>query len=312
MSAPILHHYWGSPYAEKIRILLGYKNASWLSAEIPVTPPRPGLASILGEFRRTPVLQLGADYFCDSRLIVEVIDQHIPTPALRSSENAALSEFLCGWVEPRVFALLGPVRFRTPEDVEGIFGGQVGVAEFSADRLPFMQPVYDAQRYFELHRTSQDHLRRFLGALEDYFAGGSDFIGGARPTHGDFSAYHTTWWLRCPPAHTEFLAAFPRLGRWADRMANFGHGSHTPIGAPETLVIASAPTSKAWRWERPDPSDDLVGREVAISADDYGKGEIHGRIVATSDRDVTLEREVDGVGSVRVHFPRLGYEITTV
>lgn len=49
MTELILHHYWGSPYAEKVRLALGYKHAGWRSREITVTPPRPSLAPILGK-----------------------------------------------------------------------------------------------------------------------------------------------------------------------------------------------------------------------------------------------------------------------
>ena len=34
MSAMILHHYWPSPVAEKVRKVLGIKNARWRSVEI--------------------------------------------------------------------------------------------------------------------------------------------------------------------------------------------------------------------------------------------------------------------------------------
>lgn len=76
MSDLILHHYWGSPYAEKIRLLLGYKELQWRSLEIPVIPPRDSLQCVFGAFRRTPVLQIGADFFCDTRLIARCIAEY--------------------------------------------------------------------------------------------------------------------------------------------------------------------------------------------------------------------------------------------
>ena len=143
MEAPILHHYPMSPYAEKVRLLLGYKRLAWRSHEVSVTPPRPGLAPILGGFRRTPVLQLGADYVCDTRLIAEVIERIAPTPGLVTGRNATLSALLSGWAEPRVFVMLGVVRFGSRADAEGVLAGSVTPEAFAADRMPFMQPVFN-------------------------------------------------------------------------------------------------------------------------------------------------------------------------
>jgi glutathione S-transferase len=57
----ILHHYPASPFAEKIRLLLGAKSLSWRSVEIPMVMPKPELMPLTGGYRRTPVLQVGAD-----------------------------------------------------------------------------------------------------------------------------------------------------------------------------------------------------------------------------------------------------------
>ncbi len=313
MQEPILHHYWGSPYAEKIRLLFGYKNLVWRSCEIPVTPPRSNLARVLGGFRRTPVLQLGADFICDTRLIAEVIDDLKPESSLKSKQNETLSQLISHWAEPRVFALVGPVRFRSAEDVDGVFDGQVSVDQFRSDRIPFMHPVYDAERFSKLNASSWDHLRFYMDALEGLLSAESNFIGGDKPAFGDFSAYHNVWWLRVPPAQIEFLSNYPAVADWADRMKAFGHGKYSSIGDDDALATAVAAKSDGQiyspSWEQ--QPDRRMGREVEIVADDYGKVPVEGTIVAMSGRHVTIERSADGIGTVRVHFPRVGYEIVT-
>ena len=66
MNAPgheiILHHYDGSPYSEKIRLLLGMKGLAWRSVQIPVIMPKPDLMPLTGGYRRTPVMQIGAGF----------------------------------------------------------------------------------------------------------------------------------------------------------------------------------------------------------------------------------------------------------
>ena len=61
MNTLILHHYNESPYAEKIRALLGYKGLSWRSVMMPRIAPKPDMVALTGGYRTVPVLQIGAD-----------------------------------------------------------------------------------------------------------------------------------------------------------------------------------------------------------------------------------------------------------
>src|SRR5580693_4543183 len=70
----ILHHYQLSPYSEKIRLALGLKGQNWRSVEIPVWTPSPKLTQMTGGYRRTPVLQIGAEFYCDTLLILGAIE----------------------------------------------------------------------------------------------------------------------------------------------------------------------------------------------------------------------------------------------
>jgi hypothetical protein len=68
MSELILHHYPTSPFAEKARLLLGFKGLSWRSVHISPVMPKPDLTALTGGYRKTPVLQIGADIYCDTSL----------------------------------------------------------------------------------------------------------------------------------------------------------------------------------------------------------------------------------------------------
>src|SRR6266851_3672405 len=70
----ILHHYDTSPYAEKIRVAFGIKGLAWSSVEIPRIMPKPDLMPLTGGYRKTPVLQIGADVYCDTQRILREID----------------------------------------------------------------------------------------------------------------------------------------------------------------------------------------------------------------------------------------------
>jgi len=75
MPEVILHHYPLSPYSEKIRLALGLKGVRWNSVEIPVWTPRPKLTPMTGGYRRTPILQMGAEFYCDTLRILKAVEQ---------------------------------------------------------------------------------------------------------------------------------------------------------------------------------------------------------------------------------------------
>jgi glutathione S-transferase len=83
MSELILHHYDVSPYAEKIRLALGLKGLAWQSVQAPMVMPKPYHVELTGGYRRVPVLQIGADIYCDTHCIARVLDRLHPSPPLR-------------------------------------------------------------------------------------------------------------------------------------------------------------------------------------------------------------------------------------
>src|SRR5580658_4685038 len=96
---PILHHYAMSPFAEKIRTILGFKNLEWTSVDIPRVLPKPDVVALTGGYRKTPVLQIGADIYCDTALIAKVLERLKPTPSLFPADSAALASTLAQWAD---------------------------------------------------------------------------------------------------------------------------------------------------------------------------------------------------------------------
>ena len=88
MADLILHHYDISPYAEKIRLAFGLKGLAWRSVIQPMVLPKPDLVPLTGGFRRTPVLQAGADIYCDTLRIAMELDRRCPDPPLLPGRGA--------------------------------------------------------------------------------------------------------------------------------------------------------------------------------------------------------------------------------
>jgi glutathione S-transferase len=106
----ILHNYPTSPFAEKITLIMGFKGMHWTSALIPLVMPKPDVVALTGGYRKTPILQVGADIYCDSALIADVIETLSPQPSLYPAGIAGPSRRECGVRRPErrsVFILSG-------------------------------------------------------------------------------------------------------------------------------------------------------------------------------------------------------------
>ena len=97
MTELVLHHFDWSPYAEKVRVLLGIKGLAWRSVQIPMVMPKPDLTALTGGYRKTPVLQVGADIYCDSSLIALELERRQPEPTLFPDGGAGLALALSAW-----------------------------------------------------------------------------------------------------------------------------------------------------------------------------------------------------------------------
>src|SRR5437899_11836089 len=82
MADMILHHYPNSPFSEKVRVAFGIKQLAWKSVVIPNIMPKPDLMPLTGGYRKTPVMQVGADVYCDTQLIMLEIEKRAPKPPL--------------------------------------------------------------------------------------------------------------------------------------------------------------------------------------------------------------------------------------
>ena len=120
----ILHHYDLSPYAEKIRLVFGLKALPWRSVRIPIVMPKPDLVELTGGYRRTPTLQVGADLYCDTKVIARALERIAPHPTLYPARSEAILPGLSRWAETSfmmvVTAILG---------FGGIAGTAAGIAK---------------------------------------------------------------------------------------------------------------------------------------------------------------------------------------
>jgi glutathione S-transferase len=309
MSQLILHHYPTSPFAEKIRLILGYKKLAWHSVIIPMIMPKPDLTSLTGGYRRTPVLQMGADIYCDTALIADVLEKLAPAPSLYPSPVNGASRIVAQWADSQVFPAAMAYNFQ-PSGVADVFAGapEAIVQAFVADRTA-MRGGTPRISVGEGTSSYKSQLRRLSDMLTEH-----PFLLGDSPTIADFSAYHPMWFtLERTPSVAGILDATPLLKDWMARMKAIGHGTIEKMKSAEAVEVAknATPVDVAQRtWV--DDHGIALGSEVTITADNFGLEPTPGILVAATKTRLTLRREDARAGTVHVHFPRNGFILKKV
>ena len=309
MSDLILHHYPTSPFAEKIRLILGYKQLAWKSVFIPMIMPKPEWTALTGGYRKTPVLQIGADIYCDTALICDVLEHLAPTPTVYPDAVKGVARIVAQWADSALFTASMAYNFQ-PAGVAQVFAGAPaeGVQAFVADRTA-MRGGAARMASADATGTYKSYLRRIASMLH-----GQDFLFGAQPCVADFATYHPLWFTQDrTPALAGILDATPEVKSWMARMKAIGHGTPGKCSAEEALQTARSATPETVQGEVfQDEHAIALGSPVVIAADNFGLEPTEGELVAATRTRFTLRRSDERAGTVHVHFPRLGFTLKKV
>ena len=301
----ILHHYDGSPFAEKVRLMLGFKGLAWRSVKIPVIMPKPDLVALTGGYRKTPVLQVGADVYCDTACIARVLEQRQPTPSL-FPPSAPLAPMLAQWADSTLFWTVIPYTMQ-PAGLAHVFMGVPPevLKAFAADRAPFAASI---KRQSLADATA--NLSRYLSALDAQLADGRAWLMGDAASVADFAVAHCAWYVRRGGSVAEIMAPHRHFSTWLDRMLGLGHGTPQAMDSADALAVSSACSTHAPCSvnESTGGAPLQAGQTVSVTPTDYGMDPATGTLVGLSDDEVVLRRSDDRAGTVHVHFPRAGYQ----
>ncbi len=306
MKELILHHYPQSPVSEKVRVVLGIKRLSWRSVHIPRLPPKPDLMPLTGGYRRTPVMQVGADVYCDSQCIIREIERRWPEPTLYPGGAAGTPWGLSRWTDGLLFTLA----------VSLVFGAQADELprEFAEDRgRLYFGPAYDLQALKRDLPHILAQLRPQLGWIEQRLCAGRAFIPGDEPGLPDALCYCVVWFVRGRYAGgAELLGQFPHLVAWEERVRAIGHGQPRSMTAEEALDVARASAPETAVREDPgDPQALSPGMRVGVTPDDIGGDPtVTGAVVSVGAEEIAIRRHDERVGDIAVHFPRVGYRVS--
>ena len=297
----ILHHFEASPFSEKVRIVFGLKNIAWTSVLISRIMPRPDLMPMTGGYRRTPVMQIGADIYCDSQCILRELERRFPEPTLFPDGNEGLAWAAAMWTDRSFFQntvnlVFGSLADKVPQD-------------FIADREKLRGARFDVAAMTSAIPQMRDQFRAHLQWIEAQLADGRKWLGGDKAGLCDVNAYMNVWYVRSNLPDTDAMfAEFANTRAWETRLRAVGHGRSGEISTAAALDIAAGATPQTVELADPrDPNGRKPGDRVEVAPDDYGKIKVSGEIVALSAQHIAIRRHDPRAGEVVVHFPRAGF-----
>ena len=281
---------------------MGLKRLSWRSVTIPIAMPKPDLLPLTGGYRRTPVMQIGADIYCDTLLILQVIEALHPSPSLYPGHSEGIAKALAWWVDK---AILPPAM--------GVFAAEAGhllPPDFIAERKAFGFPLDPEEASAILHRHLQQGSAH-LGWMAEMLSDGRPFLLGESPGAADLAAYCPLWLLKTRiAARAEVLLPLAPLAAWYERVSALGHGIPSEMSAIDALAVAEeTEPDDIVASDGVDPSGLAIGSDVIVTPDDTGRDAVRGRLIAADQRKLVIRCENGRTGKVNIHFPRAGFDV---
>lgn len=309
-SEVIFHAYPQSPVAEKVRVAFGIKGLAWRKVEIPRLPPKPMLTALTGGYRRTPVMQIGADIYCDSQCIIRELERRFPSPTLMPASDQGLMWCLSRWTDGALFD-------QTVRHILGAAGDQLD-KDFAEDRgRLYLGEDWAAalkQANADLpHLVTQ--LRAPLLWLNMQLSDGRPYLLGQLPAAIDAHFYHVVWFLRGRWADgPSFLSEFNNLIRWEANIKKIGHGTSSDFDPLDAISRAKSLEPASETGVAPnDPQGLSVGLSVTVQSNvNGGEQPVSGTLRYADAETLVIDRWAEEVGNVCVHFPRYGYRVNVL
>jgi glutathione S-transferase len=266
--------------------------------------PKPDLMPLTGGYRKTPVMQVGADIYCDTQLIMLELDRRLPTPSLLPKGREGEARAITMWADRTIFGpAVGVVMSQIP--IEGRFG-----ETFKKDRSEFSGRNFDPERLRAALPMMRDHTFALLSLARTMLSDGRKFLLGAEPCLADCALYNPVWFIQSQLGATAApLDRLPAIAAWSHRMKALGAGKRSDVKASDALDIAKAAKPDDTTVDAGDPSGFKAGQKISVTPDDTGRVPVEGALVGLTPDRVSIKRSDPRVGEVVVHFPRAGFVV---
>ncbi|KAJ4346930.1 uncharacterized protein N0V89_010863 [Didymosphaeria variabile] len=283
--------------------------------------PRPDLASIDVGYRKIPIMAIGKDIYCDSRLIISKLESLYPHDSLIPStpDKAGMRKLFENWtIDGGIFAntvklmpywvdngLLQNKVFL--DDRQRLMGGRRLTAEAMQAGRP--DGLQNLQQAFELLETT-------------FLADGREWVLGTRePTLADIDAVWPFEWLIVDKGMRGSLPdqhfgeeTYPRVYAWVRRFMAQVWKKKQSTDTPTSLdgsgmrdrLLNAATASENASFDDNNLLKLQRGEEVEIYPSDYGEmGKSNGILVGLTTTEAVIRNKL----GLYVHFPRWNFSI---
>lgn len=306
----ILHHYPASPYAQKVRTMLAFKGLPWVSVTTPIMLPKPDLQALTGGYRKTPVLQMGADVILDSRLIARVLDRQAAEPPIfPAAEKMTCAAYTS--LEPTLFSAAVSTVFQ-PAGLGAMLQrmGPAVMGQFAKDREALFSGGSASRPNADFGKTQFIPLAHTL----DVQLADRPFLLGDTPSYADFCCYHPLWFVNSNPGVNSALAPFKNLQRWLAALGALPSTANAEMTGEAALDAALVTGRLEFDGPLLEPGNAKMGDVVDLAATDYGCDPMRGTLLHASVFEWVIARAhpTQPSASIYVHAPRQGFAVTPV
>lgn len=275
---------------------------------IPKILPRPLRASLDGGYRKTPILQIGSDIYCDTLCIIQELENRWPTPTLfprtkSGSDITGIAWGMTAWTDALFFR---PVASQIP---------MTKMPEaFVKDRGNLNGIKIDPKKADAISPYERERIRAQLAWLETQLQGKKWVLDTEEVSLGDFNAAMPIWFAR-NLGMGKALDEFPAVNDWISRfMSAIPKVKPLKITGEQALEIAKAtPSTTKESTDVREPNCLKPGDLVTVTPIDTGRIPVTGKVVSSSVHNIALRRKDSETGiETVVHFPRTGYLVLPV
>ncbi|KAI9709975.1 MAG: hypothetical protein M1820_003053 [Bogoriella megaspora] len=329
-SSIIHYHYPFSPYARRITWYLTLRNIPYAQCIQPYVLPRPDVNALGVQYRRIPLLTIGRDIYCDTRLILQKLEEHFPqhqpnTPyrnlgTISTPEQKALQKLLQRlMIDGGVFARAAQL---IPTN-----GPALQDPKFRKDREGYSGRSWDLKEIERNRPEAVAYMRQAFELLEELLSDGRDWISGTeRPSLGDIDAiWPVDWLMGMPgalPEETISEKQFPKVWAWDRRFraalkeaagSNVQKKATEVKGEQATRFVGESDFVETVAVDGNDPLRLKEGTTVEVWPIDSGfSHKDRGRLVGLTKDEVVAAVQTKERREVRVHMPRWGFRIREV
>ncbi|KAL8806925.1 MAG: hypothetical protein Q9182_001054 [Xanthomendoza sp. 2 TL-2023] len=289
----------------------------------PIALPRGDLSALGVKYRRIPVLSMGRDIYCDTRLILEKLEKKFPSGALGASQpdQKAVEKLLEKWI------IDGGIFSRTSQ-VLPLEMPLFSDPNFVKDREDYIGRSFTKEDYVKGRPEALAHLREAFQLLEStLLADGRNWVlNTPKVSLADIEAIWPFHWLSglegALPPSLFGKEAFPKVYAWIERFSATVKAAEDSMPKVTNLEGAEAIKSitqadfvePGGDVDEQDPLALTKGQEVESWPTDSGSNHRdRGQLIALTRQEVVLKTQAKvGGADVHIHHPRTNFRIQPV